>query len=150
MYATLTYILDRAPVTQSTNSALQNNATLPAPGLLSPPQSQPIATNPTSSNPHLQQSQATDPSALGPDDPHEFQAAVQDMVKDIVKTEQEFEGMAEGLPGLERGQEEQLATMREVDGELKGLGDVEKAAEEDRKKVEERVEGALLGVRRVQ
>lgn len=62
--------------------------------------------------------------------------------------EQQIEWLVRNLPGAERGQEEQEARIRELDRELRGLEKESAEAEEERKRLLERVESAIVGIRR--
>jgi len=83
-----------------------------------------------------------------PDSPATFAAALQELARDLVTKEQQIEWLMTQLPGADRGQEEQEARIRELDAELRELDNEGERAEEERKRLLERVEGAILGMRR--
>ena len=83
-----------------------------------------------------------------PDSPATFANALQELARDLVTKEQQIEWLMTQLPGADRGQEEQEARIRKLDAELRELDEEGVRAEAERKRLLERVEGAILGMRR--
>lgn len=83
-----------------------------------------------------------------PDTPTTFAAALQELSHDLVLKEQQIEWLVRNLPGAERGQEEQEARIRELNGELRGLEKESAEAEEQRRRLLERVERAIMRISR--
>ncbi|KAF2401989.1 hypothetical protein EJ06DRAFT_529127 [Trichodelitschia bisporula] len=110
-----------------------------------------------SSAPNTQGTQSTAPSMQNPatpaqpapDPPALFEARLQELAQDLVLKEQQIEALVEALPGVGCSQAEQEARLRALEEELKAV-DVEwKEAKRERERLVEKVEGVILGVRRI-
>lgn len=84
-----------------------------------------------------------------PDAPLVFHARLQELAQDLVLKEQQVEVLIESLPGLGNSQAQQEEKIRKLQEELQGLGKEREQAAKEKEELLRRVEGRILGVRRV-
>jgi mediator of RNA polymerase II transcription subunit 21 len=84
-----------------------------------------------------------------PDPPDLFEARCQELAQDIVVKEQQVEALIASLPGIGVSSGVQEGRIRELEGELVRLEAEHRRAEKEREGVRARVEGVLMGMRRV-
>jgi len=84
-----------------------------------------------------------------PDQPGLFEARCQELAQDIVVKEQQIEALIASLPGIGVSEGMQEGRIRELEGELVRLEAEHRRAEKEREDVRVRLEGVLMGVRRV-
>ncbi|KAI8065214.1 hypothetical protein BC940DRAFT_304471 [Gongronella butleri] len=73
------------------------------------------------------------------DPPEVFQANVQELVADLVKQAKEIDTLIEGLPGIERTEDEQIALLQQLEKDNQNENDSYKAAVQELEEARQRV-----------